>query len=70
MNCPSCGRLMEEGKLGVSYGRFWSIWWKGESGHTMKLRTGTPFRPHFEGHLCRECRAVTIFYGKKEEPFG
>jgi len=63
MNCPGCGKPMEEGKFGfsaVSLGQ--SIWWKDQEKRNERLRIVNPFKPYFEGHLCRECRTLTMRY--------
>jgi len=63
MNCPVCGKPMEDGKFGFSAASIGqSMWWKNQEEMNEKLRIINVLKPYFEGHLCRECKALTIRY--------
>jgi len=54
---------MEDGKFGFSAASIGqSMWWKNQEEMNEKLRIINVLKPYFEGHLCRECKALTIRY--------
>ena len=65
MNCPDCGKTMEEGYLSSKGPVFWS---EEVSGFPLPIRPGDVMLGKAMGllqpraYLCRDCRTVTVKY--------